>query len=257
MHVHYLSDLHANHHVPFKNNQEKWQSKTKKWMREVLQDTTGELLVLNGDFSEWNCQTIWLLEVAAEQFDRVFFVPGNHDYYLLSKTQRLKYKNSFNRVEEMVQLAEAIPNVICLHQRLYTYKDVTFAGDTLWYEVKDPQALAFYEQHSNDSQFIHTGIPFIPDHKVLHDLSLNWYHTLAEKKVDVFVSHIPSVQPPMSNHPYNACYVTPVPFLVGKHWIAGHQHVKGSFEKAGVSFHMNAYGYPGEQNEPQLAMFEV
>lgn len=257
MYVNYLSDLHANHHVPFQTNQRKWQAKTKEWMQEVLQEATGDVLVLNGDFSEWNCQTIWILEEAADHFERVFFVPGNHDYYLLSKNQREKYKTSFNRVEEMIQLAEAIPNVFSLHQRVYTYKGVTFAGDTLWYEINDPQALAFYTEQSNDSRFIHTGIPFVPDHKVLHDLSMNWYHMLGGKNVDVFVSHVPPVQPPMSRYSYNACYVTPVPFLVGKHWIAGHQHIKGIFEKAGVSFHMNAYGYPGEQNEPQLAVFEV
>lgn len=257
MRVYYLSDLHANHHVPFRSNQEKWEKFTKEWMQSVLSGVQGEVLVLNGDFSEFNQQTLWLLEVAADHFERVLFLPGNHDYYLLSKNQRKKYKTSFGRVDELVELASRIPNVVYLNQRVFTYKGVTFSGETLWYDLPRNEDQVFYQDSSNDSQFIHTGISFVPGYKVLHDLSMNWYHTLAGKLVDVFVSHVPPVHPPHSGHPYNACYVTPVPFLAAEHWIAGHQHSRGVFEKADTTFYMNPLGYPGEYDSPNLASFVV
>lgn len=257
MKIYHVSDLHANHHVPFTPNQEKWKTNTQQWMKEVLQGVTGEVLILNGDFSEWNCQSLWLFEEAAKHFEQVLVTLGNHDYYLLSKNQRNKYKTSFGRIDELFKEASKIPNVVILQKRLHTFKGVTFAGDTMWYDLPTPEDYAFYENISNDSNFISTGIPFKKTYKVLHDLSMDWYYALAGKEVDVFVSHIPPVQPSMSSYSYNACYVTPVPFLVGKHWLAGHQHVQGSFEKAGQHFHMNAYGYPGEVKDYQLRFFEV
>lgn len=257
MRIYHISDLHLNHHVPFHSNQLKWEKQTKEWMRDLLSDVRGEVLVLNGDFSEWNVQTIWALEEASKHFNRVLFDVGNHDYYLLTKNQKKKYGTSFERIEELFDLAKEIPGVVCLHQRVYTYKGVTFAGDPMWYKLEKMEDKLFYENISNDSRYIHTGISFKATHRVLHDLSMDWYHSLAGQEIDVFVSHIPPIQPPMSPYKYNACYVTPVPFLVGKHWIAGHQHVQGTFEKAGTTFHMNAFGYPDENNTKVLQFFEV
>lgn len=257
MRIHHLSDIHANHHVPFNSNQLKWEERTKAWFEEILDGIHGDVLILNGDFSEWNSQSLWLLEVASTHFNKVFFGLGNHDYYLLSKSQRKKYKTSLNRVNEFIEEACRIPNVSCLHGNVETYNGVTFAGETLWYGLKNPHDKWFYEYASNDSQYIHTGIPFIEDWKVLHDLSLNWYKSLNGQHVDVFVSHVPPVHPQLSNHDYNACYVTEVPFIEVKHWIAGHQHVSGTFEKADVTFHFNALGYPDEQGEKKIAVFDI
>ena len=64
--VDYVSDLHINHYVKFTNHQEKWESQTREWTRNLLKDSTGEVLVLAGDFSEWNNQSKWFIEECAK-----------------------------------------------------------------------------------------------------------------------------------------------------------------------------------------------
>lgn len=125
-----------------------------------------------------------------------------------------------------------------------------FAGHPLWYALATPKELNWYETHSNDSVYV-------LDNNTLWEEAFEWYKSIEGESVDVFVSHIPPMHPPISFHEYNACYVAPVPFLKGKHWVCEHQHLQGSFEKAGVQFHMNALGYPMEKKKIQLKQFDL
>lgn len=72
---------------------------------------------------------------------------------------------------------------------------------------------------------------------------MDWYDTIENLHLDVFVSHVPPVHPSLSSFPPNKCYMTDVPFINATHWICGHDHLQGEFDKAGVKFHMNAIGY--------------
>lgn len=257
MRIDYMSDLHGNHHVPFDTNQLKWQSRTEDWMTQLVEDNDSDVLVLAGDFSEWNQQTYWMIETASRFYDKVFITVGNHDYYLLSKSQRKKYKTSFGRIVELRCLLADLPNVTLLYQSVESYKGVTFAGDPLWYALMTEADRHFYHRHSNDSVYIHTGNPYEEPYDVLHNQSMAWYNTLDEQAIDVFVSHVPPVHSPLSTHKQSGCYMTPVPFLKGRHWICGHQHVQGSFKKAGTTFHMNPLGYPSERLEKKLKTFSL
>lgn len=254
-----VSDMHINHHVPFNPNQLKWEAATKQWTRQLLRTKIGTVLVVAGDFSEWNRQAVWFLEVCADQYDQVYYTIGNHDYYLLSKRQRRKYTHAQGRVAALFAAVDArgLPNVKALHGAAHTYQGVTFAGHGLWYDLQTDQEKQWYQTHSNDSRYIHLPPSTQPTHAVLYHQAMEWYASLADTQVDVFVSHVPPVHPPLSPYPYNACYVCPVPFLVGTHWVAGHQHVQGTFEKAGVQIHMQALGYPEEGHPLRVQSFDV
>lgn len=257
MKVDYASDLHVNHHVPFTHNQLKWEKRTKEWTKELLQTGQGEVLVLAGDFSEWNRQTLWVLEVANELYDQTFIVFGNHDYYLLTKKQMKKYGHSKARLLEVLAGTEELDNVTCLHGDKVTYNHVTFAGHGLWYTLETHKDEVFFQEHSNDSRFIKGESPFKPVTEEFFEEAMDWYADQDRESVDVMISHVPPLHPSISHHPYNACYVCPVAYLVGKHWIAGHQHVQGEFTKAGTHFYMNAIGYPDECQMPKLATFTI
>lgn len=93
--------------------------------------------------------------------------------------------------------------------------------------------------------------------RYLYKEAMEWYESLKKEKIDLMISHIPPLHPPISTYERNACYDCPVPFLVAPQWICGHQHIQGEFEKAGTRFWMNAIGYPDEKNEITLKTIEI
>ena len=247
MKIDYLSDIHLNHWTIWTENQMKWEDRTREFTRRLLKNGNGEVLIIAGDFSEWNSQSIWILQEAAKQYERVYFTYGNHDLYLVSKRMKKKYGDSMGRLNELVTEASKIPNVIPLIKTIDEYKGKLFAGDAMWYLPKNLLDWSFYKLQSNDSTYIHlNGFTKNDMTKKFNKDSIDWYKTLEDKHVDVFVSHVPPIQPPISKHKPNGCYMVDVPFINANHWICGHQHNIGEFEKAGVQFHMNAIGYASE-----------
>lgn len=89
MKVSYISDLHLDFHVKYGSNEDKMFKKTREFIEKLIQSDVGdkEVIVIAGDLSHYNKQSIAALEVFNEHYELVLFVPGNHDYYLVSKTQ--------------------------------------------------------------------------------------------------------------------------------------------------------------------------
>ncbi|MEC3034865.1 metallophosphoesterase, partial [Bacillus thuringiensis] len=154
MKIDYASDLHANHWMLWTNNQMKWESRTRELTRKLIENGNGEVLILPGDFSEWNQQSLWILDEAAKHYERVYFTVGNHDMYLISGSQKKKYKDSIGRINELIEKASEIPNVVPLVKNVDTYKGKVFAGDVLWYIPKSQADREFLRNVSNDSSYI-------------------------------------------------------------------------------------------------------
>lgn len=256
--VDYLSDPHVNHHVPFNHNQEKWCNHTQVWTQRLLQEATGDILIVAGDFSEWNIQAFWFLEECSKHYDHVFYTIGNHDYYLLSKNQRKKYGNSFGRINELFEMVSELDNVSLLHGHVVDYNGFTFGGHSLWYEPKTSTDVAWYETHSNDSVYIFATQAYNQhSFDILFKQAMDWYNSIEEQEFDVFVSHVPPINPPYGRRS-NASYVAPVPYLAKTtHWICGHQHQQTRFKRHDIQFHMNPLGYPDEKNELTVKSFEI
>ena len=256
--IDYLSDPHLNHWIKWIPNQQKWELQTREFSRTLIKDGYGEVLVIAGDFSEWNCQTLWFLDEVAKHYERVYFTYGNHDLYILSKSQKKKYKDSLGRLNEFITEASKIDSVIPLIKTVDEYKGVVFAGDVMWYSLSSYEDLSFYNEVSNDSVYIEiNGCTSEEVCSKLNKESLDWYVTLENKHIDVFVSHVPPLHTPLSKHKPNGCYMVDIPFINAKHWICGHSHNQGEFEKAGVKFYMNSIGYPSENLELRLRSFEI
>lgn len=253
MKIDYISDLHINHHVFFKPDQVKWEKNTREWTKELLKTKAGEILLVAGDFSEWNKQALWFLEEASLVYNQVYFVTGNHDYYLLSKRQKEKYKDSKGRQRELLEEAAKIPGVTPLCRQVVDYKGIKIAGDSLWYLPESEKDWMFFTEMSNDSRYISIleaqtfyNVSKREEVAYLHQEAMDWYQSLEGTGIDIMMSHIPPLHPPISPHAPNGCYHVTVPFLSAKHWVCGHQHVQGVFEKAGTTFYMNTMGYPDE-----------
>lgn len=264
MQVDFVSDLHLNHQIPFTHNQEKWEYRTKAWTEKLMESAKGEILVVAGDFSEWNRQAVWFLEEASLYYEKVFFVTGNHDYYLLTKSRMRKYPDSKARQMDLLQRASNIPNVQPLCREVVHYKGKVIAGDSLWYLPVTSEDWAFFINVSNDSNYVFikevNTFEFADkkdEARYLYKEAMDWYDTLKNEQIDLMISHIPPIHPPFSPYERNACYDCPVSFLVAPHWVCGHQHVQGHFKKAGTNFWMNAIGYPDENLELTLKTFTL
>lgn len=247
MKIDHVSDIHINHWVPFIMNQLKWEARTREFVQRLLRNGNGEVLVLAGDFSEMNNQTLWVLDECSKHYERVYWTFGNHDLYLLSGKESKKYQwHSLNRIQELVEKTAHLSNVIALNQQVDEFKGVRFAGDVMWYLPKTRMDWDFYKNSSNDSNYIfHDEASTLEDvARLLYKSSADWYDTLEHEAIDVMISHVPPVHPTISQYPSNGCYETSVPFLAASHWICGHNHIQGEFEKAGTRFHMNCVGYP-------------
>lgn len=247
MKISYLSDIHADHHVPFNPNQLKWEKRTKEFIIKLIETDEGEhdVLCLGGDYSHYNVQTMWCLEVFSQYYNQVMLQIGNHDLYLISKNQVDKYNgHSQHRINELYMKSVELRNVHPLFtDKTFTYKGITFGGNPLWYPLETIEQQMFFSNVSNDSKYI-KGFNV----KEQHHQSIRDYESLLTKNVDVMISHVPVINID-SHFRYNStsCYLTPVKDINVKHWIMAHSHEQKVYEKPYCTFYMNALGYPDEK----------
>lgn len=241
MKIDYLSDLHADFWVKHNSNKYKWQRQTIDFLNTLFPKELGEVVVLAGDISHYNVQSYWILEYLSQHYQKVFFVVGNHDYYLINERQSKKYKhNSKNRVTELLEMLANLTNIVYLTDyQPYDYKGVTFAGATNWYSLKEPGEKVFYNTISNDSAAI-KGF----DIAIEHEKEMAAFKQL--KHADILVTHIPIITLDSHNkYKSTYCYLNEL-LPKGKHHIFGHCHEQTEIVKANLHFHINAIGYTNE-----------
>lgn len=241
MKIDYISDLHMDFHVKVNSNEGKYKYNTRRFLQELLPEELGEVLVIAGDLSHYNRQSYWVLEYFSEQYKRVFYCLGNHDYYLVSGEQEKKYKdNSMNREMELASLSAYLKNVTLLHNfNVFEYEEVRFAGATNWYPLTEFADRNFFNTYSNDSVLIR-GM----DIGNLNYIQTEQYSKLEE--VDVLVTHVPTIV--INSHiKYGgtSCYLNELA-PKAKHNIFGHSHETNVYEKGDYKFYINALGYPNE-----------
>lgn len=255
--VSYVSDLHLDFHVPFNKNQNKFKRSTIEFIR-LLSDTDEEkeVLVIAGDISHFNLQSYWAVEEFSKNYKKVLICYGNHDYYLISKSQSNKYStNSQNRVDELTEMLKQLGNVHIFTKgnTTFRHKDILFGGLTMWYPLGTSEQKMFFHNVSNDSQLI-KGVNI----EEMHKEDIKEYERLLKQDVDVMISHVPVINID-SHFKYNstACYLTRVKDINAKHWIMAHSHEQRTYKKPYCSFHMNAIGYPEEKLGLKIKFFTI
>lgn len=238
--IDYISDLHLDFYIRIKG---KWQPKMVAFLTSLLPKEKGDVLIIAGDLSHYNVQSFFLLKFFSDIYKQLFFVLGNHDYYLVAENQEKKYhRKSIEREIELTQMISVLPNVKLLSLfEAFVYKGVTFAGSTSWYGLETIEEQQFFKSVSNDSVLI-KGI----DISLTHKKEMEAYEQL--QQVDVLITHVPPII--LDCHTLDgstSCYLNELSDIFAKICIFGHCHTQELFEKAGIIFCANALGYPDQK----------
>ncbi len=250
MKIDYVSDLHLDFHIRISGNEDKYKKNTIAFLETLLPEQIGDVLVIAGDISHYNRQSFIALEYFSQVYKRVFFVTGNHDYYLISGEQEKKYKrNSMNREMELVSMTAFLMNVTFLHNfEVIEYRGVKFSGSTSWYPLTEFKDRNFFNSISNDSRLI-KGY----DIGQMNYIQSEKYKLMPE--VDVLVTHVPSIVINSHiKHGDTSCYLNELKDVKARHNIFGHCHEQNTYEKDDCKFYINALGYPDEWTQQMNPM---
>ena len=280
MKIDFMSDLHIDFYI------NEYNPETAKFERqlnnfiEIIGIEGGDAIVIPGDLGHYFKQNSAFLLKMKEMYKHVIFVPGNHDRYLVSKSQQKRYMNSStNRVLELKNFCRE-NNIIYLDGDVVSVDGVTFAGTGMSWDksylehihgehVSDTYILNLFERDMNDSNLIMEGAIYdIPlAYGGIHKLRTFDPFELQEKEleklskiqkadnVDVFVSHYSPVVPPDLLMKYRDEESTTFYFFDGldhvkrikpKYWLFGHTHVPYDFKVDETRMLCNPCGYPSE-----------
>lgn len=242
--IDYISDIHI---TTYLKSSKLTQNKVDKFIERLNNVGKSDYLFLAGDISEHNTAIIKVLKSLSKHYKKVFFLLGNHDYYIHTKQSELTYKiDSLFKVEKLLTAVKEIENVEYIDKKVFYLEGKKIGADTLWYYPVNDKDKQFYLNIMPDVNYImHPEIEDVGLH--LHKQSVEFYNSL-EDDFDLFVSHAGIVNPPSDINPYpqNSNFQFMTDKIVAKQYIFGHSHLNGSFEKAGVLFHTNCLGYPSE-----------
>jgi hypothetical protein len=252
--IQYASDLH----LEFAEN----------FVAPTILKPIAPVLALAGDVGRPDKRTYRdFLQYCSANWDSVFIVAGNHEFY---NSSRIQFKQS--NIQTVTQRAAAIeqtvaefPNVHFLNRRRVDYRGIAFLGCTLWTDTSANFDLAAASM--NDYAVITTDgrTPLTPQETTA------WHYTDRTWLADaiatcastctpavVLTHHLPSsafIASKFQGHPLNMCFAARCDALIKppvRAWIAGHTHaavnrhwtIEGGMEVIhGV---VNPRGYPGE-----------
>ena len=226
---------------------------------------TGDVLVLAGDICtavDINKQNYHgdiyrkFFVDCANNFDRVFYVMGNHCHY---------HHNFSNTAKK---LREYLPEgVRLLDREVVSYNRWNFMGSTLWTDFggQNPIAMQLAQGMMNDYNLIRYGAEYrkLTPGDILreHTKTIHWMEeTLDQLDGPVFMitHHQPSfesIQGKYKGSQTNCCYATELSNFIMrhpqiKHWVAGHTHESFSYPIDQCQVHCNPRGYLGHGLNP-------
>jgi len=255
--------------------------------------TDADILIIAGDLSHYNQQTISFLKYMSEEhYKHVVCVHGNHDLYLLDGDEKKLYKgDSFNRLIELREEVEKLNNVYYLDGDIIEIEGIKIAGSSLWYDysyglqngLQAWEIQKYFIENMKDAAVVmksdvHT--PHVYDHyskpKTFID-NLEYAASQKEKLLkiveegnpDIIVSHIPpdselckKSRKAKSNPLYKCCFYSTDtsefdPYIEGKTWICGHIHDSVDITKRGCRFVSSPFGYYNYEKNNQFGQIEI
>lgn len=207
-----------------------------------------DTLILAGDITLWGQKNFkhWFFDYVSEHWERVYYIPGNHEFYSGKDIRSLEQP-----VMETIR-----ENVFLVNNQVISMDNCDLFLTALWSHIPDNKSLLI-EAHVSDFHLIkYHGKPFkTKDFNKLHAQSIDFLRTsIPESKADhkIIVSHhVPSqvVNPEIyKNSDINPAFVSEQKDLILElhpdYWIYGHHHANmPETEINGTKLVTNQLGY--------------
>lgn len=222
-------------------------------------------LILAGDigYPTMNNFSDFMKQVVGK-FDKVFYIPGNHEYYCTRKSEGMTKDD----VDKLINELESKIGFINLHNKTYMLEEVKLIGCTLWTECT-AENYKLLSSTMNDYKWIRkTETDYISpwDTGSWHYSSKRFLENVlvGDVKKIVITHHLPSdkfIHPKYLNSPVSCGFYTNLERLFNPSilaWCSGHTHVKVQKQFNNTQLLVNPVGYPGEIKDPDWEFcFEV
>ena len=262
----------------------------RKWLGEPFKSTflyidwaryrnhDSNVLVLAGDIANNLMITKEVLTAAADEYQHVIFVEGNHDHYENNMTVE-------DGMEFFNGLISHLPNVHYLKfDQTFELNGVLFCGATGWYDYKAYEdkgisehiARSMWRQHSRDAVYpkFNLGSPDTLGREQVINLSNQVRLGSQDQNINdiIVVTHMSpradimewrdgdfgwnSLTPSYVNTGLNAVIEADSNKKI-KYWVYGHTHQRQLVEIDGIIYANNARGYPRENPPFTLTQIEA
>lgn len=215
--------------------------------------TRGDVLVLAGDIGNGMASHYRnFLEKMSVQFEKVFVVAGNHEYY----------GNDIDTTNDKIRsICGKMENVSFLCSSWEDYGGVRWIGTTLWSHVEEDT-----QCFTNDIRYIQ-NMP-IQTYNQRHKEGVAFLTSALEDAGDkpcvVITHYLPSMAliheryKTTDDEPFNQWFASSLDPLIGSHthhlplWIYGHTHDPSRKRMFQTDMVCNPLGYEGENKHPDL-----
>jgi len=263
-----FSDFHVEHHIPHRDlpGYVEGDPYLYPWDKERQSD----ILILGGDCSNSVKNTQTVVFEAAQYYDHVIFLDGNHEHWC-GKSDRTKY-NISNNMAAFRKFAKDNKNITYLNGKSNFVMDgVLFIGGCGWYDFKMIEGHSFQKQVTywkksypdySESAFGEKTMPWKLAYTQASDISQQVLRAQENDNIKeiVIATHMVPHKSGLvdSWHPYyhmNGAFGNSLLRWVWeadfKHkikvWTFGHTHYTYDFVEEGIRFVCNPRGYGGEQ----------
>lgn len=201
------------------------------------------------------------LELVSPKYDQIFYIPGNHEYYNLAKSD---FVEKWQFLEKLESVCQKFSNIILLDNKTFELEGIKIIGSTLWSHVSD-QNKRYIESAINDYFLIYENeMPIIVEQTNLWNKEcvefIEKEIANADKPCIVLTHHAP-----LFSNNITEQYTADPKYLDGKNneafhnnmshilqypvvaWLYGHTHYAGKFEYNGVVIGTNQLGYTHEE----------
>jgi predicted phosphodiesterase len=266
-----ISDLHLDFWIKKSWNPFKEKKGLRAYITHILPESASDTLVIAGDIGHHNKQNVKFLKMLKTYYKHILLVPGNHDYYLVSKSIRYTYNyDSMNRLKEMKKLTEELPGVRYLDGEIVTINGINYGGCGMWYDFQYgiqilnstyAKIFDYWQTVSNDAALTR-GLPRLT-RDMFYEEKRKLAHILAES--DVIITHF---SPDWNQAPAERkldlstsfYYFDGTPYLQGiskKIWCFGHIHTRMDYVRDGCRFINAAVGYPNADYRQPTSAIQV
>ncbi len=173
------------------------------------------------------------LKYSSGNFDKIFLITGNHEYYHKDMKKVLDVDNKIN------DIVNDIPNVSFLNRTCGEVDDYMVLGTTLWADG--------FRHYENGGKLSNFGKFAYNRHKSdVRWLRNNIFNKNINKKLIVMTHYLPTYQLILNkfrNHKNLDRFATDLDYLIKppvKYWICGHTHCQYETKINNVNFGINA-----------------